>query len=340
MNSHDDTAGTDRAAAFLLSLDREDALSVLRHLDSEIVSEVASSMLELGDKFADQERVTDLYAAIASQINAPSAVASQSGTQLQVLLAEAFGEERAGTVLADIRERQLQEHPFVDVEKFSPEVMAIALVDESPISCAIVLSHVEPAFSAEVLGKMDQEVALETVTQMATLVPPGAAALRSMASTLTQRLEIVNRQPSSPDPSGRLETIAEMLNYSHEDLERSVLEGIESTDEDLAHEIREYMFTWTDLSSVDKRSMQKILGSVDTRTLAISLKSCVADVEENITGNLSSRVKLMVIEERELAGAVAMSEVLAARAEIMKAVHGLIEAGDFSPARSGEELVE
>jgi flagellar motor switch protein FliG len=99
------------------------------------------------------------------------------------------------------------------------------------------------------------------------------------------------------------------------------------------------MFTWTDLAEVDKRSMQKILGSVDTRTLALALKACTADVEENVGNNLSSRVKAMVIEERELAGAVPMSEVLAARGEILKAVHALIEAGDFQPARSGEELV-
>ena len=74
--------------------------------------------------------------------------------------------------------------------------------------------------------------------------------------------------------------------------------------------------------------------------LAISLKACAADIEQNITDNLSTRVKAMVIEERELAGPVAMSEVLAARGEILRAVHTLIDSGDFSPARSGEEMVD
>ena len=46
-----------------------------------------------------------------------------------------------------------------------------------------------------------------------------------------------------------------------------------------------------------------------------------------------------LIEERELAGPTPMSEVLAARAEILKAVHSLIDSGDFQPARSGEEIV-
>ncbi len=118
------------------------------------------------------------------------------------------------------------------------------------------------------------------------------------------------------------------------------MEGIEAEDSDMAGEIREYMFTWAELSTIDKRAMQKILGSVDTRTLSIALKACAADVEENISSNLSTRVKAMVIEERELAGAVPMSEVMQSRGEIMKAVHSLIESGDLSPARSGEELVE
>lgn len=339
MKPKNEIPGTERAAAFLLSLDREDALSVMRHLDGELVSEVASSMTELGEKFSEHDVVNKLYFAVAREVNQPTTVMSQSDTQLRFLLEEAFGTDRALGVLDEIRQRQLAERPFQDVEFFSPEVMATALADETPTSCAIVLSHVEPAFSASVLGNMEQDLALETVTRMATLVPPGAAALKSMARNLTRQLEVINRQPAPTDPSVRLQTIAEMLNYSNQDLERSVLEGLEEEDEEMAGEIRDFMFTWTDLAGVDKRSMQKILGSVDTRTLAIALKACTADVEENVAGNLSSRVKVMVLEERELAGSVPMSEVLAARGEIMKAVHALIEAGDFAPARSGEELV-
>ena len=48
---------------------------------------------------------------------------------------------------------------------------------------------------------------------------------------------------------------------------------------------------------------------------------------------------LMVADERETAGAVPLSEVVAARNEILKAARGLMEAGEFSPATGGEELV-
>ena len=42
----------------------------------------------------------------------------------------------------------------------------------------------------------------------------------------------------------------------------------------------------------------------------------------------------------ELTGPMAMSDVQAAREEVMANVRGLIESGEFSPSRAGEELVE
>jgi flagellar motor switch protein FliG len=93
------------------------------------------------------------------------------------------------------------------------------------------------------------------------------------------------------------------------------------------------------LAGVERRAMQKILASVDTRTLAIALKGSSRRVEENVVGNLSERVRAMIADERELAGALPMSEILKARNEIMTAVRTLMESGEFRPSRAGEELV-
>jgi len=333
------TSGPVRIAAFLLSLEREDALELLRHLDADLVAEVATAMTELGESFSDKDSVDHLYADLARSLNTRRTVSSQSDSQLQALLAEAFDEERAKQMLGEIRSRQLHTRPFRDIERFPTRALAKALQAESPLTSAIVLSHVDPGVSADIISELDPEVALETVTRMATLVSPDAQVLRSMARNLARRLEVLAEEPPAPDPSVRLKTVAEMLNFSSTELERSVMEGIEADDEGMAEEIREYMFTWTDLADVDKRSMQKILGAIDTRTLAVALKACAADVEANVTENLSTRVKAMVVEERDLVGAVPMSEVLQSRAMILKAVHGLIDSGEFEPARSGEELV-
>ena len=103
--------------------------------------------------------------------------------------------------------------------------------------------------------------------------------------------------------------------------------------------IREFMFTWEDLATVDKRGMQKILASVETRTLSIALKGSSKAVEDNVMANLSARVREMVTDERELAGAMSVTEVQMCRDEVLKAVRGLMESGEFRPSRAGDELV-
>ena len=130
-----------------------------------------------------------------------------------------------------------------------------------------------------------------------------------------------------------------MLNFANGDIERVVLEGLESDNAEAASEVREHMFTWEDIAEIDRRSMQKILGTVDTKTLSVALKACDPAIEENILGNLSQRVRDMVAEERDLVGAVPKSEVESARDDIMKNIRAMIEAGEFSPSRKGEELV-
>jgi flagellar motor switch protein FliG len=86
--------------------------------------------------------------------------------------------------------------------------------------------------------------------------------------------------------------------------------------------------------------MTKILGTVDTKTLSVALKGCSRAVEQNILGNLSSRVRDMVAEERELAGPLPLADVKIAREEVLKSIRALIEAGEFRPNRGGDELVE
>lgn len=334
-----ETYGVHKIAAFLLSLEQEAALELLRELDTHLVSNVAEAMTKLGDRFSDLESVDRLYEDIARRINSRPKIHAPNTSQLQLMLEEAFGSERAAEVMEEMRRRRENERPFEAAETYHPETIGAALAQETPSAAAIVLSHLDPSVSANIISELDPEFALEAVTIMANLTPPGAETLKSIGRNLEVRLRILSETPAPPDPSSRLKTIAEMLNYTSPDMERSVLEGLEREGEDTVTEIREFMFTWKDIAEVDKRAMQKILASVDTRTLAIALKACSAEVEQNVTDNLSSRVKAMVVEERELAGAIPMSEVLFARGELLKAVHALIDSGEFQPSRGGEEMV-
>ncbi len=337
--SADSGAGARKAAAFLLSLDKSEAAKVLAGLDETVLAEVATAMSALDEEFASADAVDSLYTDVAKLLNLKRGVRSADDDELQERLAGALGQGRAQTIIADIHARRLRQRPFSELEAHAPELIALALDDESPSAVALVLAHVDPALSAQVLSNFEGPKALATVKNMASLTPPAFTALRCVAEALQEKIVEIEKGPIAVDPSRRLKTIAEMLTFSASETEQTVLDGLGEENGQMVEEIREYMFAWGDLADVDQRSMQKILASVDTKTLAIALKGSTPDVEENIMVNLSSRVKDMVLDERELLGQLPLSEVLESRAETLRGVRALIESGEFKPSRGGEQLV-
>jgi flagellar motor switch protein FliG len=203
----------------------------------------------------------------------------------------------------------------------------------------LVLAHLDPAQSAEVIRSLESDWAVDVVRRMATLEPPNPVILETIAADILTQLEEAPPIVGSSDPSARLRQVAELLNNSPTEIEKNVIESLAEEDVAMADELREYMFTWEDIATIDKRTMQKILGTVDTKTLSIALKACSSEVADNVLGNLSSRVRDMVAEERDLAGAMPMTDVTAARGEIMTNIRAMIEAGEFRPSRGGDELV-
>lgn len=332
--------GARRVAAFLLSLDKDAAAAVLQKLDPAVVADVAEALTQLDPASCAKDTLDAVWRELAKEIHAPQPARAKKEEELVPFLEAGLGKERAKQVLGAINERRRHERPFHELEKRKSAHIAAVLGKETPAVCALVLAHLEPKTSAEVLSSFEGALALDVVGRISKIVPPGYAALAAVAEDLVARVDAHAAQPAAPDPTVRIKTIAQMLNAAQKPVEKAVLEGLDEHDKETAESVREYMFVWDDLAKLDKKTMQKVLGSVETRTLAVALKGSSKAVEDNIMGNLSKRVQVMVKDERELAGPMPMTEVLLARAEMLKAARALLESGEGAPAGAkGEELV-
>ena len=339
MSTLAEVAGHQKVAAFLLSLEPETAKGILRHLEGEVLQRVARAMVELDPRLSEAGTVDELYRELARSAHGPKRVSGVDRGGLTAILANTFGQAEADSIVATMEARRRTDRPFLDVESHPPATIAKGLESESLAVAAMVLGHLEPKDAAAVLSFWDEERTLEVVRRIATLGTPPGAVLSMVAEKLGQRLAGMSGESGGVDADVRLQSVAEILSNSAPTLEAKVIETISEDNAEMANELREFMFTWDDIATIDKRSMQKILGAVDTKTLSMALKACPPAVEDNLMGNLSARVKDMVLEERELAGAVPMDTVREAREEIMRSIRAMIEAGEFSPTRAGEDLV-
>ena len=331
--------GIQKVAAFLLSLEREKAAALLKKMPPKVVERVAEAMTSLDPKLAQDGVADQLVRELARSLHKPKGVRAADREQLEGLLTGAMGDQGA-SIVSGLEERRREKDPFLELEAFAPGELASVLRTESPPVAALTLAHLPPAFAAKVLSFFGPEEAQEVVRRIAKLDLPNPAVLRGIADDIASRVSALPPLPPSADPAARLKSIAEILNNSSSEIEKGSIESIGEEDPEMASELREYMFTWDDLAGIGKRDMQKILGTVDTKTLAVALKGCPAEVEDNVLGNLSSRVRDMVTEERDIAGPMAMSDVQSSRNEILVGIRAMIETGELKLTRGGEELVE
>jgi flagellar motor switch protein FliG len=331
--------GAQRAAAFLLGLDKDAAADVIKHVDERVIVEVVEAMSRLDPQMLAPENLRKLDRELIKSLKKPRVTRIRSQEELRAMLEQTLGKAQAASLYDKIQQRLVQERPFIAIERERADLIAEALASESDAVAALVLSHLDPSLSAEVLGLLGEERAIAVVQRMAALVPPAPETLAAIAGDLKERLGSIAAGPAAADPTAQLRTVAEVLTYAAAEIEKSVLDHLQRDDARVASTIRELMFTWEDLAHLDRRAMQKVLSSVDVRTLSIALKASSPPVESAVLSALSTRVRAMITEERELAGAVPMKDVLAARANVMLSVRGLLESGEIGPARAGEELV-
>jgi flagellar motor switch protein FliG len=110
----------------------------------------------------------------------------------------------------------------------------------------------------------------------------------------------------------------------------------EETNAPLAEEIRQLMFVFEDLGSVDDRGMQTILREVANDDLKIALKTASEDLKGKILRNLSQRAAEMLREELELMGPVRVSDVEKAQQKITQAAKRLENEGKSCWVGRGE----
>ena len=333
--------GSRRVASLLLSLEESAAAALLKSLDPRVLPRVAAAMEELEAEGPNAAERHAVWRELAREIEGGIEVTPRARDEAELgrFLELGLGKERATSVLDQIRERRSLERPFAAVENAPPAQIAKALARESTAVRALALSHLPPRVSAGVLAALEPAESLRVVQRLSTAGTPLRETVDLVVHKLRTELENIASEPVKPAVTERWRSIAEILNSADKEVGRNVLQGLDDSDKTTADGIREMMFTWDDLATLERRSMQKVLSTVDTGKLALALKGAQPAVEQNVLVNLSQRVRDMISEERELLGPRPKIEVDLARADIMKGVRTLVENGELSAGGGAEALV-
>jgi flagellar motor switch protein FliG len=328
-------SGPQKAAIALMVLGDEGASPFLRHFQEDELEKVAREIAAMGAVSPEiGEQVLAELNATASGSHVPAGGVEQA----RRLLSKALGPEHSRRVLDRVVDSLHIAAGFASIERANPEQLSKFFLGEHPQTTALILAHLNPNNAALLLEQLPDDMRAEVVLRMASLgdIPPDVIA--RVSTVIEQRLRGLGGQRS--EQHGGVRAVAELFNCLDRSVSRPALERLEALAPETAAAIRNLMFVFEDLASIEESGIREIVNRADKKALTVALKGASEAIRTRFFANMSKRAVDLMKEEMEMLGAVRLREVEKAQHEIVGIARKLEEEGLITTgAGAGEPYV-
>lgn len=323
-----------KAAILLVRLGAERGAPLLRGLRRKELTAIIEEVANLGTvppELADA--VVEQFLVAAESDMLPSGDHELAFQYIQTT----FGERMARDIMGEVAGTN-PDIPFQFIDNLEAAVVAENLLGELPQTIALVLSHLRPDQSAEIISNLPPEIVVQVGLRLGTMERVTADALTAVENGLRTRFAAV-LDNKFLEATGGIDSLVEVLTLADPSVKDMIMNGLREVDAELALEVRAKMFVFADLGLLDDRQMQLVLRSVDSSRLPLALKGVGDNVRDKVLNNLSSRARENLMDEIQLLGSVRTVDVETAQKEILDSVQALEESGELVINRGGGDFV-
>lgn len=325
---------TRRAAIVLVMLGEEVASEILKHLNQEEAKELSKAIYLLGS-IQPHEAETALQE--FHQLASAHEYVVQGGLEFaRKILSGAYGGDTAKKVLDHVT-KSFGPINLDLLAKSDPQQLAKFIEQEHPQTVALVMAHLPATMAAQMLSAFGAEMRADVVMRMASIEQISQDIITRITAILKQKLQAVG--DFSRQSYGGVRAVSELLNRLDWNASKNILEQIEGNDPNLALTIRNLMFVFDDILTLDEQVIREALKVVDKKTLGVALKGTSEQLRQCFYRNMSERAVELLKEDMEYMGAVKIKDVEQSQQEIVNIIRKLEEEGVVSLKGGGEQYV-
>lgn len=328
------SAGVRKAAILLILLGEEHSAAILRELTEVEVQQVAREIARVDSLTAEQ---TEATLEEFCQLTMGHDYAVRGGIDYaRRMLLKAFGPDNGKKITDRLVMMMGGEYIHLDVlQKADPQQLARFIHTEHPQTIALVLSHLNAASAAGLLSSLPSELRPEVALRMANLDEITPEIVNKIAKVIGEKLQVVGQY--SRESYGGARAMAEIFNQLDTTTSGEILAVIESQNPNLVETIRQMMFVFDDLLSIDVNQLKEILARVDRKVLTYALKGTSTKLQDHFFSTMSARAVEMLKDDIEALGPVKIKEVEAAQQQVIGVVRELESEGVVSLKGGGTE---
>ena len=324
-----------KAAAVIVALGAERASEVYKYLTDEEVEQLSLEIAKL-DRLSPEDMqatVEDFYGLCITQ-----KVINEGGVlYAKDVLEKAFGQQQATSFMERLS-KSLRSKSFEFVRKADAKNIQMILQNEHPQTFALILSYARSDQAAQIIAELPRSIQLDVIKRIAELDRVSPEMIKLVETTLEKRFSSIIS--SDQVEVGGVSYIAEIMNRVDRATEKYIFDELGEKDAALADEIHKLMFVFEDIANLDSMSVQRFIREVDTKDLAVALKSANENVKQLILQNMSSRMRESVEQDIQFLHNIRMKDVEEAQQKIVGVIRQLEESGEIVIARGeGDEIL-
>lgn len=327
--------GVQKAAILFITLGPEVASGILKKLSD---AEIQKITYEIANTTAvKQEQRSDILEEFVEMNKAKDYILEGGFEYAKNLLGKALGSQRAREILEKVTEATQQYRPFAIARKADAHQLLNVISNEHPQTIALILCYLQADKAAQIIAELPEDIQTEVAFRVASMDNTSPMVIKEIEKVLNSKLSSVVRTDMTT--IGGVETLVDILNQVDRTTEKNITEGLEREDPELAEKIKQSMFVFENIISLDDVSIQRVLREVETKDLALALKGCSEEVANAIFRNQSKRAAASLKEDIEFLGPVRLMDVEKAQQKVVSIIRRLEDAGEIIVSRGGEDAI-
>ncbi|WP_139904183.1 flagellar motor switch protein FliG [Clostridium thermarum] len=327
--------GVQKAAILFITLGPEASAGIIKRFPESDIQKITYEIANITSVKAEQRQ--EILSEFIEINKAKDYIVEGGIEYAKNLLSKALGQQRAKEILEKVTEATQQYRPFAIARKADAQQLMNVISNEHPQTIALILCYLQPDKSGQILSALPEEVQAEVAYRIASMSNTSPMVIKEIEKVLDSKLSSVVK--SDVTVLGGVETLVDILNQVDRTTEKNITESLERENPELAEKIRESMFVFEDIITLDDVSIQRVLREVEAKELAMALKGCSEEVANAIFRNQSKRAAAALKEDMEFLGPVRLMDVEKAQQRIVGIIRRLDEAGEIVISRGGEDAI-
>lgn len=322
----------EKTAILMVALGEDIASELLRHMDREEVRRVSAAMSRIGKLNQETiDAVMDEFHEILTSGDQQGIIGGYGFTRR--VLAKAFHESPYGRELAsEIKKYHVE---MQSLEHAEPEAIVRLIRHEHPQTIALIIAYAPASKSGRILKLLPKSLHTEIISRIAKLEEVDPEVVMELDEQLRSELQQSSLKAKKVGGVSQVAAIMNALGGEHQDL----LDRLEERDPSLSDQIREEMFTFSDLVLLDTSSMRKLYQSLPQEVWHLALRGCSDSVMELVCRSLSERAAKLLKEDIDSRGPQRTDDIKEAQNQVLVRVRELEAQGEIMIERGEKKVV-